>query len=60
MTILFFDHDVPMARILCDCGEEFEVEPYNEENLVWNGRELVDKCPTCGRINPNKSVVDIL
>lgn len=33
------------------CGEEFEVDPATEENLFFNGEQLLPQCPRCGEID---------
>jgi hypothetical protein len=36
----------PCAIYRC-CGEEFEVDPSTEENLHFNGKQLIPICPKC-------------
>lgn len=40
-----------LVKFRCACDTEFWTDPCDEENLVFNGDELVAKCPTCGRID---------
>ncbi|HXN74911.1 MAG TPA: hypothetical protein VN855_00280, partial [Candidatus Acidoferrum sp.] len=48
-VILAPPETVPSCKVECDCGEQFWVDPCGEENLVFNGKELIPKCPKCGR-----------
>lgn len=41
----------PAVQMKCDCGEQFWVDPCGEENLIFNGKRLIEKCPSCGKIN---------
>ena len=41
----------PSVFVECDCGEQFWVDPCGEENLVFNGKCLTEKCPSCGKVN---------
>ena len=50
-VLLAPDETVPAVLWVCDCGEEFWTDPCGEENLVWNGKELIEKCPKCGKEN---------
>ena len=43
------------AGMTCDCGHEFDVDACFQENLWYNGVELVEKCPECGLLNPEKT-----
>lgn len=47
--------DGPEAEIQCDCGHIFWVDACTQENLWYNEKELVEKCPECGLLNPEKT-----
>lgn len=42
-----------MATMYCPkpCGEVFVVDACTEENMEFNGKELIEKCPKCGAFN---------
>jgi hypothetical protein len=46
----------PPIQMQCSCGEKFWVDPADEENLEFNGSELVEVCPKCGLRNPDKKI----
>lgn len=39
----------PAQKVECDCGHKFWVDPCGEENLGFNGKELIPLCPKCGK-----------
>lgn len=50
MKVILTSPDMdPGCQIECDCGEQFWVDPCGEQNLVFNGKELIPKCPKCGK-----------
>lgn len=40
----------PAVKMKCDCGAEFWTDPAFEENLGFNGKELVAVCPICNKM----------
>ena len=46
----------PYTVMECECGEQFGVDPCDEENLVLLphpdfGQALFAKCPNCGKVD---------
>lgn len=41
----------PAVKMECDCKEQFWIDPCDEENLFWDGKELIAKCPKCGKLD---------
>lgn len=61
-VILYTIESEPEAKIKCDCGTEFWIDPCGEENLQMmrrpSGRdELTEVCPTCGKTNQDSHLV---
>lgn len=52
MKVILLDDRFPeCAEMKCECGEEFWVDACTEENLVFNGKALVEVCPACKKVN---------
>lgn len=42
----------PAVLLECDmCATVFWVDPCGEENLAFNGKELIPSCPGCGNMD---------
>ncbi len=60
MKVKFSDETTePGCLMECDCGTEFFVDPSSEENLEWTRTQLIEVCPNCKTINPNKDHGDL-
>lgn len=53
--MICLDQRGPNALILCTNGHTFEVDACVEENLVFDGDELLAKCPECGEVDAKPS-----
>ena len=44
----------PEAEVICACGGRFMVDAITGDNLLYNGKELVEQCPKCSCVNEEK------
>ncbi len=61
MKVILYNRETePAAKIECECGHKFWVDPCGEENLktmiIGDKSRLVEVCPKCERTNRNQNL----